>query len=101
MANMNMSLEDEFVERLKHFSRVNWSFELREELIKKDIFERYIKSKSLSSSEQAFCDANDWHPVDELPMKEEFIKQLEEASKRKSSGKAMTIEEFKKHWESL
>ncbi len=46
-----------------------------DELKKKDIFERYI------------------NPVDELPLKESFVKELEKA-RDEPSGKSMTLEEL-------
>jgi hypothetical protein len=52
-----------------------------DELKKKDIFERYIKTGELSDEDWMFCERIDWHPVDELPLKEEFVKRLKEARK--------------------
>jgi len=62
---------------------VNWSEIAREETLKKLIFENYIKTGKLSDEEWEFCDKIDWHPVDELPLKEEFIKRLELIRKEK------------------
>ena len=42
----------------------------------KSIFEKYIKTVKLTKEETEFCEKIDWHPVDELPLKEEFIKKL-------------------------
>ena len=50
-------------------------------LIKRDIFERYKQTREVTDEDWEFCEAIDWHPVDELPMKESFIKELEEAEK--------------------
>ncbi len=54
-----------------------------EELKKKIIFESYLKTGTLSDEEWKFCENADWHPVDELPLKEKFIKQLEPRKKEK------------------
>ena len=62
---------------------MNWSEIAREETLKKLIFENYIKTGKLSDEEWEFCDKIDWHPVDELPLKEEFIKRLELIRKEK------------------
>ena len=35
------------------------------------------KTGTLTDEEWEFCDKIDWHPVDELPLKEEFIKKME------------------------
>ena len=62
---------------------MNWSEIAREETLKKLIFENYIKTGKLSDEEWEFCDKIDWHPVDELPLKEEFIKRLKLIRKEK------------------
>ena len=64
-----------------------------DELKKKDIFERYIKTGELSDEDWMFCERIDWHPVDELPLKESFVKELEKA-RDEPSGKSMTLEEL-------
>lgn len=61
--------------------------------LKKDIFERYIKTGELSDEDWMFCERIDWHPVDELPLKESFVKELEKA-RDEPSGKSMTLEEL-------
>jgi hypothetical protein len=68
--------------------------------LKKDIFERYIKTRELSDEDWMFCERIDWHPVDELPLKEEFVKELEKA-RDEPSGKSMTLEEFNKWCDEL
>lgn len=93
MAGITMQVETEFKSEIKHFSWVNWSAIAREEALKKEIFERFIRTGTLSKEDQEFCDSIDWYPVDELELKEEFIKELKEAKKR-SVGKPITIEEL-------
>ena len=51
--------------------------------MKKLIFEDYIKTGNLTDEEWELCKKIDWHPVDEFPLKEEFIKRLESAKKEK------------------
>lgn len=101
MATVTLSLSEKFKAVIKHFSWVNWSEIAREEVMKKEIFERFIKTGTLSTDDQEFCDRIDWYPVDELELKKEFIEELEKARKKSSSGKAMTIEEFDKWCEEL
>lgn len=84
MASLTLSVSDDWKDELKAFSWVNWSEIAREEAIKKLIFENYLKTGTLSDEEWEFCDKMDWHPVDELPLKEEFKKELEKRKKEKS-----------------
>ncbi len=81
MGGITLQLEPEFKAEIKYFSWVNWSDIGREEALKKEIFERYIKTGKISDEDWKFCDKIDWHPVDELPLKEEFVEELEKRKK--------------------
>jgi len=94
MPSIVVSMEDESKKRLDRFPWVNWSEVSREEALKREIFETYIKTGKLSDKDMAFCDKIDWHPVDELPLKEEFVKELEKA--RNEPSKPMTVKELDK-----
>ena len=83
MASLTLSVSEEMKGELKSFVWVNWSEIAREETIKKLIFENYIKIGELTDEEWGFCEKIDWHPVDELPIKEEFKKELEKRKKEK------------------
>lgn len=85
MASITLSVTEEMRRELKEeFSWVNWSEIAREEAMKKLILESYIKTGNLTDDEWAFCKKIDWHPADELPLKEEFKKELEKRRKEKS-----------------
>lgn len=84
MASLTLSVTEEMKNELKSFLWVNWSEIAREEAMKKLIFENYLKMGSLTDEEWAFCDKIDWHPVDELPLKKEFKKEMEKRKKEKS-----------------
>ncbi|MBL7148357.1 MAG: hypothetical protein ISS82_06025 [Nanoarchaeota archaeon] len=94
MVSITVSVEDFFKERLKIFPWVNWSEVGREETLKRDIFDRFIKTRKLSEFDQEFCDLIDWHPVDELPLKEEYVKKLKKIEKGPHSR--MTLKELDK-----
>ena len=87
-------------EELKEFAWVNWSEVGKEKLIKKEIFEEFIKTGTLSEKNQEFCDSIDWYPVDELQLKESFVKELKQSMKE-PLGKSKTIEEFNKWCDKL
>lgn len=97
MASLTLSVSDEFKNQLKTFMWVNWSEIAREEAMKKLIFENYIKTGSITNEEWEFCEKIDWHPVDELPLKEEFKKELERRKKEKSIKLKSISEIFKAH----
>ena len=96
MASITISVSEEFKNRLREFLWVNWSEIAREETLKKLIFEKYLKTKELSDREWAFCERIDWHPVDELPLKGEFKKELGKRRKEKAI-KFKSVDEIFKH----
>jgi len=83
MASVTLSVTDQFKGQLKHFQWVNWSEIAKEETRKKVIFEKYMETKGISDEDWEFCEEIDWHPVDELPLKEEFKKEMEKRRKEK------------------
>lgn len=81
MVSITMSVSEKLKAELKHLSWVTWSEAAREELLKKEIFEKYVKTGKITDEDWEFCQEIDWHPVDELPLREEFVKKLEKARK--------------------
>ena len=95
MASMTLSVNEELKHELKRFSWINWSEIAKEETMKKLIFENYIKNGNITDEEWKFCERIDWHPVDELPLKEEFKKEIERRKKEKSIKLKSVSEIFK------
>lgn len=84
MSSITLSVSEELQKQLKSLQWVNWSEIAREETMKKLIFENYMKTGKINDEEWEFCEKMDWHPVDELPYKEEFKKEIEKRKKEKS-----------------
>jgi hypothetical protein len=95
MASLTLSVSEELKNQLKTFMWVNWSEIAREEALKKLIFENYMKTGELNDGEWEFCEKIDWHPADELPLKEDFKKELEKRKKEKSIKLKSVSEIFK------
>jgi hypothetical protein len=95
MTSITLSIPEEVKNQLKSLQWVNWSEIAREETMKKLIFENYMKTGSITDEEWEFCEKIDWHPVDELPLREEFIKEMKERKKEKGI-KFNNIEELRK-----
>ena len=96
MASLTLSLTDAFKNQLGKFLWVNWSEIAREEITKKLVFEHYLKTGNLLDEEWDFCQKKDWHPVDELPLKESFKKELTRRKKEKSIPLKSVSELFKR-----
>ncbi|MBU0757641.1 MAG: hypothetical protein KKF44_06230 [Nanoarchaeota archaeon] len=82
MVSVIAPLESGLKQRLDKFPWVNWSEVARFEVNKRRIFEEYLKSRKLSQEDQDFCDEIDWHPVDELELKEEFVEKLKKLAQK-------------------
>jgi len=96
MTSLTLSVSDEFKNQLRSLLWINWSEIAREETMKKLIFENYIKTGKITDEEWEFCEKIDWHPVDELPLKEEFRKKIESIKKEKSIKVNSVSDIFKK-----
>jgi hypothetical protein len=94
MACITISVKETFKERLSRFPWVNWSEVGREEIFKRYIFEKFMKNKKLTKEENDFCEKIDWHPTDELPLREDFIEELKKIRKGKCH-KYHSIEELR------
>ncbi|MAH03819.1 hypothetical protein CMI39_03475 [Candidatus Pacearchaeota archaeon] len=68
--------------------------------MKRDIFERYKKTREVTDEDWEFCELIDWHPVDELAPKPEHIKELKKALKETTGKVYNSAEEFFKELDS-
>jgi len=93
MVSVTISVEEKDFAELKRLNWINWSKIGCDEARKKEIFERYLKTKKLDDEDWIFCDKMDWHPVDELPLKASYIKELKK--REKEQGKEyLSVEDF-------
>lgn len=99
MGCITVSVEKDFKKRLARFPWVNWSEIGREEIQKKYIFDKYVKTGNLSIDENEFCERIDWHPVDELPLRKEFIQKMKKVTSKPS--KKMNTKELEQWLENL
>ncbi len=96
MVSITIPLPEEVKLELDRFPWVNWSEVGREDLLRKEIFEDYMETGELSKEAEEFCESIDWHPVDELPFKEEFIKEVLKRAKEPSIKVKSVDEIFEK-----
>ncbi|MFA6073115.1 MAG: hypothetical protein WC758_03310 [Candidatus Woesearchaeota archaeon] len=95
MVSITLNVSEEFKTQINNLKWVNWSEIAREEIQKKLIFENFLKTGKITIEEKKFCDKIDWHPVDELPLKEEFIRKINEIQKQKPIKIKQTSELFR------
>lgn len=82
MSTLTIPIDDELYERVQSFSWVKWSRVAQDGIRKRKILEIYIRDKTISEDDAEFCEMIDWHPVDELPIKQELIGKLKKADKK-------------------
>ncbi|MFA5888348.1 MAG: hypothetical protein WC852_06590 [Candidatus Nanoarchaeia archaeon] len=87
MVSVTVTITEDAREELKSLGWVNWSELAREETKKKVIFDNYMKTGKITKEENEFCEEIDWHPVDELPMREEHRRDGKKAERKAHQGK--------------
>jgi hypothetical protein len=78
MVSLSFPIEEKTLKEMQGFQWVNWSKVACEAVKNKEILESYLKTGQITKENWDFCERLDWHPADELPFKEEFIKELKE-----------------------
>ena len=82
MSTLTIPIDDELYDQVQKFSWVRWSKVVQDGIRKRRILETYIREKSISEDDAAFCETIDWHPVDELFIRQEVIDKLKKSDKR-------------------
>lgn len=100
MACITISVDQSLHQRLARFPWINWSEIGREALMKRYLFEKFLQTGNLTKEEEKFCHSIDWHPVDELPLQQDYIKKIQQIRKNKHA-KPMTKEEAQKWFDTL
>lgn len=91
MANITLSLPENLRVEMEKHSDIRWSKVARNAIAEKinqlrklEILRKYVDKEPFSESDLRWMDENDWHPVDERPMKKSFIANLKASRKEKS-----------------
>ena len=92
MVNVVITIPDEIKKEMSQFEWINWSEVAREDVIKKDILQTYLKDGIVNKEDISFCENKNWHPVDELNLKDEFVQELKNIEKSKHSK--MSVEKL-------
>ena len=88
MANITLSISDAIRAQMDQHSEIKWSEVAKSaiaakviELRKLSILKKYMDKEPIPDADWLWMDEHDWHPVDELPMKKEYIKSLKASMK--------------------
>ncbi|MBI2529750.1 MAG: hypothetical protein HYW05_01230 [Candidatus Diapherotrites archaeon] len=86
--NITLSVSGELETLVKSHRQIKWT-EIAREAIRKEakrmkkleILQKYMERKPITEEEWDWMDEIDWHPVDEMNYKPEFVKEAMQASK--------------------
>lgn len=89
--NLTMSLSGEEEEIVKRNRHIKWTEiarkAIREEAVKVrklEMLSKYLDKKPITGDEWRLMEKIDWHPVDEIELKESFVGQVLKASREKT-----------------
>ena len=89
--NLTMSISGELEQVLKENRHIKWTeiarSAIKEEALKMKkmgLLAKYLDKKPISGDEWRLMEKIDWHPVDEIELKESFVSQVLKAGREKS-----------------
>ncbi|MBM3229524.1 hypothetical protein FJZ26_03770 [Candidatus Parvarchaeota archaeon] len=92
MVNITLSVSDTLRLEMNRHNDIRWSEVARNAIVEKikqlrklEILRKYVEKEPFSDADLRWMDENDWHPVDERPMKKTFINTLKASRREKSS----------------
>ncbi len=102
--NVTLSISGELEQVVKSHKHIKWTEIARaamrqeaEKLKKLEILQKYMEKKPLSEEEWRWMDNIDWHPVDEMEYKRQFIEEM----KRLEKEPTIKVKNIKKFFEKL
>ncbi len=101
--NITLSVSGDLEQVVKKNKHIKWT-EIARAAIRKqaekqrkfEILEKYMVTREVSDKDWEWMEKIDWHPVDELELKESFVKELEKANRKKS--KKIKIKDFSERY---
>lgn len=89
--NLTMSISGEAEEIVKRNRQIKWTeiarAAIKEEALKLkklEMLSKYLDKKPINRKDWQSMERLDWHPVDEIELKESFVSQVLKASREKS-----------------
>ena len=93
--NITLSVSGELEKLIKKHPEIKWTELARkgmiseaEKLQKLELLRKFVDKEQLSGEDFEWMDKNDWHPVDEMEFKPEFVKKSLRISKEGKSKKS-------------
>ncbi|MFH0836795.1 MAG: hypothetical protein V1870_01575 [Candidatus Aenigmatarchaeota archaeon] len=101
--NITLSVSGELEKMIKEHPEIKWTELARQGMIseierfqKTNILKKMIEREPFTNQDIEWMDKNDWHPVDEMELKPEFIKKVEQRSKNQCVRVKTVKDVFKK-----
>lgn len=88
--NITLSVSGELEKLIKKHPEIKWTgvarqamFSEAEKLQKLELLRKLVDKEPISDADFEWMDRHDWHPVDEMELKPEFVKEVQKRSKGK------------------
>ncbi len=106
--NITLSIDKNLEAIIKESKYIKWTEIARDairekaiELKKEELFNRYMKKEKLSDKAHKWMEEIDWHPVDELELKDVFVKEIKKIKIENKNRKITKIKDINKHFDNL
>jgi hypothetical protein len=80
--NITMSVSGDLEKGIKKYPHIKWTEIARkamtqelEKIKKLDILKKYVDKEEFSDEDEEWMNKNNWHPIEQLSLKPEFIKE--------------------------
>ncbi len=99
MANITLSITDVLKLQMERYDEVRWSEVAKKAILQKllelrklDLLRKYMNHEPFNAEDLAWMEGNDWHPVDERPLRKAFVQRILKEQGR--PGKRMTLKQL-------
>ncbi len=99
--NITLSVSGELEKLIRKHPEIKWTELARrsmlseaEKLQKLEILRKFVDKEPLSGEDFDWMEGHDWHPVDEMELKPEFVKESQRISKEGKFRRVKSISEL-------
>ena len=89
--NITLSVSGKLEQLVRGHPEVKWTSiargameEKASQVVKLEILRKYVDNEKFTKEEISWMDENDWHPVDEKQIKQQFIAEVQQSRSEKA-----------------
>lgn len=88
--NITLSVSGELEKLIRKHPEIKWTEIARQGMLseagklhKLELLRKFVDKEPISEEDFSWMDEHDWHPVDEMELRPEFVKEVQKRSKGK------------------